>query len=224
MESITVADIIIKMDLRLNKSASQDYDAIWMEVKEEAYNKAALEWVRRQIRGKNQTQEGDEETQTRIDDLQVLLKEKVLIGKSKDDYYQTEKLPSNYLNFKRLRPYVSKGACKGIAIKSYSSEEANVDELVHPLPSFKFEETFHTTMDNRFHIYHGGDFTVDKALLVYYALPEYVTFTTNKLDKKIQFKKDVCEMIIDEAVKIIASDIESVNQKTLAQERVETNN
>lgn len=56
MESITVEQVATKIDLRLNKSASQDYDAIWMDVKEEAYNKASIEWVRRQVRGKNQTQ------------------------------------------------------------------------------------------------------------------------------------------------------------------------
>jgi hypothetical protein len=223
MESITVEQVATKIDLRLNKSASQDYDAIWMDVKEEAYNKATLEWVRRQIRGKNQTQEGDEESQSRVDDLQVLLKEEVLFGKMKKDFYETEKLPSNYLYFKRLTPVVTKGECKDLKITSHPEEEANVDILSHPIPSFKFEETFHTTMGNRFHIYHMDEFIVNKANLVYYELPKYVKFDRRYLNKTLQFKKDVCEMIIDEAVKILASDIESVNQKTLAQERVETN-
>jgi hypothetical protein len=223
MESITAEQVAIKMDLRLNKSGSQNSDAIWMQVKEEAFNKALLEWFRRQIRGKNQTQDGDEETQTRIDDLQVLLKEDGLNFKKKKLYYQSEKLPSDYFFFKRLSPIVSKDACKSVSIVSYLEKEANVDILYPTLVSFKFEETLHTLINNRVHIYHNDEFELEKLNLVYYRYPKYVSFKLKDLKQSLELKKDIAEMIIDEAVKILASDIESVNQKTLAQERVENN-
>jgi hypothetical protein len=218
---MTVRDILVKAKLRLNKAASEDYDNIWKYHAEEAFYKATLDLVRRLIRGKNQTQEGDEESTSRIDDLQVLLKSDVLLVKNKGLFAETNKLPKDYLYFKRVTPIVSKGSCSEINIASDLREEANVDKLL-AMCSFDFEETFHTIIDNRIRVYHNNDFTVNRIEFVYYRLPKKVSF--KNLDTIIEFKDDVCEMIVDEMVKIISSDIESLNQKQLAQERVETNN
>jgi hypothetical protein len=72
MNNITLQ---LKVKQRLNKLDSQDYDNIqcWQIV--EAFNKAQVEWVRRQVQGVNITKTGDEQTKVRIDDLQKLLKE-----------------------------------------------------------------------------------------------------------------------------------------------------
>jgi hypothetical protein len=222
MERImTISQVSAKMDLRLNKAASGDYDNLWSYQKEEAFTKAVNEWVRRQKRGKNLTQEGDEETRDRIDDLQVLLKTEGLSTKNKGVFNATDKLPSDYLYFKRVTPYVSKDFCEGLTIKSHLREEANVDDLKN-LPSFDFEETFHTIINNRIHIYHNKDFRINKAELTYYRKPK--TYSFKKLDSIVEFKDDICEMLVDEACKIMASDIESPNQKISADERVEKNN
>ena len=65
--------IEIKIKQRLNKLDSQDYDNIecWQIV--EAFNKAQVEWARRQLHGTNIFKEGDEGSTRRKDDLQVLL-------------------------------------------------------------------------------------------------------------------------------------------------------
>lgn len=222
MESImTISQVSAKINLRLNKGASADYDNIWNYQKEEALNKAVNEWVRRQKRGKNQTQEGDEESADRVDDLQVLLKTENLTSRNKGLFNQTNKLPSDYLFFKRLSPYVDKGSCSGVLIKSHLREEANVDDLI-TMPSFDFEETFHTLINNKIHVYHNKDFTIGKLQLTYYRKPKVYSF--KKLDTVMEFNETVCEMIVDDACKILASDIESINQKNLAQERAETAN
>lgn len=219
---MTIAQVSAKIDLRLNKGASSDYDNLWSYQKQEAFNKAVNEWVRRQYRGKNQTQEGDEESVARIDDLQILLKKDSITIRDKGLYVESNRLPSDYLYYKRVTPYVSKGNCSGVQIRSHLKEEANVDDLLPLLPSFKFEETFHTLIGNKIHLYHNKDFTVDKVELTYYRKPKVYNF--KKLSDTIEFKDDVADMIVDEACKIIASDIESLNQKVLAQERVETDN
>lgn len=222
MERImTLSQVSAKIDLRLNKGASADYDNLWSYQKEEAFNKAINEWVRRQKRGKNATQEGDEETVDRVDDLQLLLKTEVLTTRDKGLFNQTNKLPTDYLYFKRLSPLVSKGICKGVLINSRLREEANVNDLI-TLPSFDFEETFHTIINNKIHVYHNKDFTVDKVELTYYRKPKVYSF--KKLDTIVEFKDDVCELFVDDTCKILASDIESINQKVLAQERAEFNN
>jgi hypothetical protein len=216
-----ISQVSAKMDLRLNKAASADYDNIWSYQKQEAFQKAIYEWIRRQKRGKNQTQEGDEETDTRVDDLQVLLKTDSLTFRNKGLFVETNKLPEDYLYYKRLTPIVSKGACSRVRIKSHLKEEANVDSLIQ-MPSFKFEETFHTLIGNKAHVYHNNDFTVDTIEFTYYRKPKVYDF--KRLDDVVEFKDDVVEILVDEAVKIMASDLESLNQKNLAQERAETNN
>ena len=217
---MTVRDILVKFNLRLNKGASQAYDNIWKYQAEEAFYKATIDLVQRLIRGKNQTQEGDEESTARIDDLQVLLKSESLNVRNKSNYAESEKLPVDYLYFKRVTPLVSKDACSDIRITSDLREEANVDKLLN-IPSFEFEETFHTLIGNKIRVYHNNQFSVNRLELVYYRIPKKVSFSN--LDTKIEFKENLCEMIVDEAVKIRASDIESINQKQIAQERVESN-
>lgn len=213
---MTLLQISTKIDLRLNKGASSDYDNIWSYVKQEAFNKAINEWVRRQYRGTNAKQEGDEETVGKVDDLQVLLKKDNLTIRDKGVYVESNKLPSDYLYFKRLTPYVSKGNCNSVSIKSHLKEEANVDDLI-TMPSFNFEETFHTLIGNRAHVYHNKDFTVDKVELTYYRKP--IVYDFKKSNTIVEFKDDICDTLVDEACRIIASDIESLNAKALVEQR-----
>lgn len=218
---MTLTQVSTKIDIRLNKGASSDYDNIWGYIKQEAFNKAINEWVRRQYRGNNVSREGDEESTARVDDLQILLKKDNLTIRDKGLYVETNKLPSDYLYFKRLTPYVSKGNCTSVPMKSHLREEANVDDLLL-LPSFDFEETFHTLIGNKAHVYHNKDFVIDKVELTYYRKPLFYNF--KKLDTVVEFKDDICDMLVDECCKIIASDIESLNAKALAESRVENDN
>ncbi len=219
---MTISQVSAKIDLRLNKGASSDYDNLWSYQKQEAFNKAVNSWVRRQFHGKNVTQEGDEETTIRVDDLQILLKVDNITVRDKGDFYQSNRLPTDYLYYKRVTPYVSKGNCTGVKIKSHLKEEANVDDLLPTLPSFEFEETFHTLINNKVHLYTAKKFTVDKVELTYYRKPKVYNF--KKLSDNIEFKDDIADILVDEACKIIASDIESLNQKALADEREKTDN
>lgn len=219
---MTISQVSAKIDLRLNKGASSDYDNLWPYQKQEAFNKAVNSWVRRQYRGKNITQEGGEETVARVDDLQILLKSDFLTVRDKGDFVQSNRLPADYLYYKRVTPYVSSGSCNGVKIKSHLKEEANVDDLLPTLPSFEFEETFHTLINNKVHLYHYKQFAVDRLELTYYRKPKVYNF--KKLSDVIEFKDDIAEMIVDDACKILASDIESLNQKGLADEREEKDN
>lgn len=218
---MTILQAFTKIDLRMNKGASSDYDNLWGYVKEEALNKAIIEWVGRQKEGNNQRREGDEETSTKVDDLQILLKTDSLTVRDKGLYVESNKLPSDYLFFKRLTPYVTKGNCSSVYIKSHLREEANVDDLI-TLPSFEFEETFHTLIGNRAHIYHNKNFVIDKVTLTYYRKPKI--YSSKNLTEVIEFNDRICEILVDEAAKIIASDIESLNQKALTEQRSELNN
>ena len=216
-----IADVSLKINLRLNKGDTQDFTNLWKYHKADAFNKAVSDWVRRQIRGTNQTREGDEQSTARVDDLQVLLKTESLTLRDKGLYVESNKLPTDYLYYKRVTPIVNSGVCSGVRMKSHLREEANVDDILH-ICSFEFEETFHTIKGNKVNIYHNNQFVIEKAELTYYKKPKVYDFS--KLDDTIEFKDDVCEILVDEACKILASDIESFNQKGLAEQRAESNN
>src|SRR6478735_4484889 len=121
---------ILKLRTRLNKIHSSDYDNIedWAAV--EAINKAALEITRNLINGKNQTQDGAEETSFRIADLQQLLKPVSLKGSNARPQYFEAKLPKDFLWYNSLTPYVNKGSCKNKSIVSNLREQANVPILL----------------------------------------------------------------------------------------------
>lgn len=220
----TTDDVLNKYKARLNKSDSSDYDNLWLYQVEETYNKGVNEIVRRLKRGKApENQEGDEETRDRIDDLQVLLKEKIVSVGHYPLYVDTRPLPEDYLYFKRITPFATKDNCKRKRIKSYLREEANVDVLLSDWdsqPSFDFEETFHTIAGNKIRIYHNKDFDIEEALLVYYKTPRFITFRRGK-PVTLEFKDDVSEMMIDEGIKIMASDLEIGSQKSYSEERVQ---
>ena len=92
----------LKFRQRLNKIASDDYDNIecWQIV--EAFNKAQIEWCRRQLHGTNAMKEGDEMSKRRIDDLQILLTTQTLVGTTFNDFFQSNNWPTNYLEYKRV--------------------------------------------------------------------------------------------------------------------------
>ena len=95
--------LLIKLKQRLNKLDSNDYDNIecWQFI--EAFNKAQIEWCRRNLHGGNMYKEGDELSKKRIDDLQPLLIEQSLTGTQYDNYFEATNFPvDTYLEYKRV--------------------------------------------------------------------------------------------------------------------------
>jgi hypothetical protein len=219
----TTHDVVLKYQNRLNKSDSQDYDNLWWYQIEESFYKGMIETIRSLKQGKNVKQESDEETSDSVDNLQSLLKTHVLSFTNKDRHVECRKLPIDYLYFKRVSPKCNKGTCLNVQMKSYFREEANVDDLLIDFmtqPSFEMEQCFHTIAGNKIRIYHNNDFDIEEATLTYYATPIRPTFDRNK-EEVIDFKVDLIELFIDAGIRILSGDIESLNQKALADERVE---
>jgi hypothetical protein len=215
----------LKIKQRLNKLASQDYDNIgcWQII--EAFNKGQLQWVRRQIMGINQLQEAAEQSTIKIGDLQKLLTEVDLFLTIGDKYEYSQELPSNFLHHNRIEASVKKECCpEPTSIYVYLAEEANVPALLEndlTNPNFQWGETFGTYAGNKFRIYTNNEFEVYKAKLMYYRSPDKVQITgcvdpytlqESTTDVECEFKDDIAEILVDEAAKILAGDIESINQ------------
>ena len=140
------------MKERLNKLDSQDYDNIscWQIV--ESFNKAQVEWARRQLHGLNIVKEGDEQSTRRKDDLQKLLINEPLEINKKDLYYEGN-IPEDYLQWKRVDIGANKDCCDGRRMTVYLAEEGNLNQLLRDKskqPSFEWGETFATLIKGTF--------------------------------------------------------------------------
>ena len=227
--------ITYKVKERLNKLDSNDYDNIecWQIV--EAFNKAQVEWARRQLHGINQVREGDEQSTRRKDDLQVLLITETLSAVDKE-YYFKGTLPEDYLQWKRVDVFAQKDCCDKRRMTVYLAEEGNLNQLLRDKakqPNFEWAETFATLKGNNVNVYTDGVFNVQQLDLIYYRQPVKIqvqgcvdpyTNTASAANVQCEFKDDIIELIIDEAVSIIAGDIESGNQFSRGSEGAERNN
>jgi len=227
----------IKIKERLNKLASLDYDNLECWQIAEAFNKAQIEWVRRQLTGNNNYKNGDESSIRRIDDLQKLLVNVNLTGSIVEpNYFQIDSLPSNYLEFKRISIQGKTEKCSLRSFGVYLAEESDVDILLSDKlskPSFEWGETFCTLLGNKIRIYTNNEFDVINPKLNYYRKPIDVKFlncidlntnTTITADVECELKDDIVELICDEAAAILAGDIEAITQYQRNEKSAERNN
>lgn len=227
--------LVIKVKQRINKLDSQDYDNIecWQVV--EAFNKAQVEWVRRQLHGINIVKEGDEQSTRRIDDLQLLLGT-INIPFVKSDISSYADLPANYLQWKRVDVYAKKGCCDDRRMSVYLAEEGNLNQLLFDnakKPSFEWAETFATLKSNKVNVYTNNEFEISSGALTYYRQPARIevegcidpyTGVQTVTNVECEFKDDIIELLIDETASILAGDIESGNQFSRGTETAERNN
>lgn len=229
--------ILIKVQERLNKLASNDYDNIqpWQII--EAFDKGSVDWCRRNLHGLNILREGDEQSTRRIDDLQVLLTQTPLTMNNKQTYYQSANFPTNYLQWKRVSCKATSECCpdpKPMVV--YLAEAANVDQLlrdVNKQPNFEWGETFAVLSNNDLKIYTNGLFKPVDVTLYFYrqprriqiqGVPDPYTGIVPTVDVTSEFKDDLVEVFIDEAVKILAGDIEAMTQFQRMGQSTEQNN
>jgi hypothetical protein len=228
--------IVIKVKQRLNKLDSQDYDNLQTWQILEAFNKGQVDWCRRQIVGTNLLKQGDEQSRRRVDDLQVLITPAPLVLSQKALYFEAP-LPGDYFEYKKLdAKAVTKDCGAGRPLIIYQGEEVNVPSLLrddNKKPSFEWGETFATLVNNTFRIYTNDEFTLNSGEALYYRQPAYIQIAgvsdayTNAIsaaDVACEFKDDVVELLIDECAKILAGDIESMNQMQRNSQSVEQNN
>ena len=228
--------IQLKVKQRLNKLDSQDYNNIqpWMIV--EAFNKAQVDWCRRNLHGINIVKEGDEQSNRRIDDLEILLATAPLVMNNRQIYYESNNKPGDYLQWKRISAKGKTDCCPARPLVIYLAEQGNVDELLrdsNKKPDFSWGETFSTQKGGKIQIYTNGEFEVEDTQLTYYRQPRRIEIAGVKdpytgliptVDVLSELKDDLIEVIIDETAKVIAGDIESFNQMQRNSQTAENNN
>lgn len=227
--------IELKVQQRLNKLASHDYDNIeWWQIAE-AFNKVQVEWVRRQLSGNNARREGEEQTTRRVDDLEILLVEDPIKGAHKHTYFETAKLPARYLAFSRVSAVGYRDCCPPRPLVIYDVEERNIDLLnrdANTAPSFEWGEALITRIGNRLRIHTLGLFGIDQVKLTYYRMPRQISrageinLETGGIhaESTCEFKKDIAEILIDETAALLAGDLENMAQTQRGAQSAERNN
>ena len=225
----------IKIKQRLNKLASLDYDNIECWQIAEAFNKAQLEWTRRQLYGINIRKEGAEQSSGLVDDLQKLMKVELLTMIDKQIYYKADKLPDDYLHYVRTDVFAQQTCCPERRLTVYEVEEANISIILNDKnkqPNFEWAETVATRINNSLRVYTNNEFEISKCYLVYYRKPIEVQFTDCidiktgfpfTANQECEFNDDVAEVIADNAAAILAGDIESITQYQREQQNVQSN-
>lgn len=221
----TIASERMRLALeKLDTSTNANFDR---DAKEDVLNKALNDWIRRQFHGTNQYREQQEESTIRVDDLQVLLIDRSLNFTESGVYVQSEKLPSNYRYYNELTIITDSEECSNIIIPSYFVENANVNHYLADWtfsPDLNLEQCFHTLKTNCFQVYHDNKFKIKKLILSYYRNPLHISMDLDKMDDVWEWKDDVAEVIIDEAVKLLAGYTENAYQQEFSNQRVEQNN
>jgi hypothetical protein len=228
----------IKLKQRLNKLDSQDFDNIeaWQFI--EAFNKAQIEWCRRNLHGGNMYKEGDELSKKRIDDLQPLLRELSLTGTVTNTYFESNNFPvDTYLEFKTVTTDANQECCpEPRSMTVYLAEEANVSLILRdPLknPDFEWGETFCTMLNNTIRIYRNSNFNIVNPVLTYYEKPRLIqmvgavnpyTGAVSAVNVNSEFKDDLVEVMLDDTASIIAGDIENSYQQQRGTQAAERNN
>ena len=233
--------IQIKIQQRVNKLASSDFDNIHCWQICEAYNKAQVDWVRRQLVGTNVLQQGDEQSERRVDDLNVLLRTRKLDMLKRKLYYESPTLPfmtpDDYMAYKRLEVYATSECCTDPRLMVvYMVEEANVINYLtddNKKPSFEWGETIATLVGRKIRVYTNDEFEVGSTSLMYYHQPRRIavagcaniyTGETNPAEVTSEFKDDIVEVIIDDAAAILLGDIENYSNMQREQQTAEHNN
>lgn len=232
--------IQIKVKEYLNKLSSNDFENIRCWQIANAFNSYQLEWCRRTLHGLNIVKEGDEQSTSRIDDLDLLIVPTPnLTFVDKGIYFESNisDWPIDYLRFKRISLTVKKDCCdvpKRMTV--YIGEDANVDvylDDVNRRPDYKWGFTFATFTNNKINIYHNNQFSIDECNLRYYRQPKMIKIldcidetTGNVITQEVQceFTDDLIELLVAGAASQLAGNIENNYQAQRLDVDVEKNN
>lgn len=227
---------IVKLEIkqRLNKLDSNDYDNLMCWEIRDAYNKAQLEFTRRNLHGGNQYREGAEQSTTRVDDFQTLITSINMSGQNNVLYYETEDLPSNFLRHSRISATAGNDCCPQKRITVTLKEDSNVDVLLEDdtiNPNFKWSSTFATYSGDKVRVYTDDKFVIQSVELSYYRKPREISFDNcedingnlrGNVDPEL--KDDLVHLIINEAADILARDLENYDRAQSLGQKTEQNN
>lgn len=239
---IPILDLLLDLDLKLNKLASVDHQAIFNEHKIIALRQAQIKLLKKKINPNNIYQLGFDTFTKRYEDLQTLVVpyEKVLlvnIGDKLNGYSaDITTLDKKYFLPVSMYALASKGCCIDRVMDiSNIIKHADLPTTLGDsnwTPSFKYQETVAVISDNKIYLYSDlqNSFTLDSLYLSYLRYPKEMDIEGYiHLDGSSSTTVD-CELVdylrdelVDLAVQELAMSTENTNAVQYSQLRNKEN-
>jgi len=216
---MTVQDVLLKIDQRINKKATNDFDNIPVNEKVEAYNKAQLQVVTSIISPKDVLRQGAESTTRRTDDLKMLIVDEPhqLTVTKKDRYYITNSFPDDYFQYWSSESVAFTSTCKKKIIRNIEREESSIHLTLRNdtmNPSFLWAETPITLVKDKMKVWTDNKFGIKSVYLTYMIIPppiDAVGYFKENGSPSVNIDPilpdNIVEMCIDRASVIIQGDI-----------------
>lgn len=229
---IPIKRLHYKLDMKLNKNASNAHQSIPVEDKDFALREAEIKLVKKKIGSNNTYGVGFDGFKKRYQDLEFLVvpHETIVPTKTKDIIsvysFELDKLKQKFFLPVDTYTQSSRGKCKGRIV--WIEDIARHDDLSiyldskHHTPSFAYQLTFAIISDGNMYIYtedKDGIFKVDKAFVSYLRYPEKVCFGGYEdFDGSIteEVNSEFPEHLEDEIIEIAVQDLALITENQFA--------
>ena len=239
---LNVDMLLFKIDLRLNKLASNDNQSIPLEEKIIALNEAQIKLIKQKISGNSVTNQlGLDAYNKRYEDLDNLIQgyknyKLELTDKELNQWsVSLDKITPKYLFYINSYITADKEICKNkiIWINKDLAKHGDLGMLLkndNYKPSFEYEETFNMINNNLFHIYTDGTFTPKELNILYIKQPNYINkegYTmiddTTSITCNCELQEHLEDELLDLTVQNLAMYTENTAAMQTAQYRIQTN-
>jgi hypothetical protein len=184
---IKTIQLLYKLDLKLNKVATEAHQAIPLEDKILALNEAQLRLIKTKVSPTNELKAGMDSFKKRYHDLENLAVdgEEAVATKRDDKVYDTYEIDLTQLKQKFMFHLSSVGLCSR---EQCSGRPVFVERLIkhgdeyifvtNPFwqPSFEYQATIGKISDNKLILYTDGTFSVDTVIVSYLRYPAHIDY------------------------------------------------
>lgn len=223
---ILTQQLLYKLDLRLNKKASNEHQSIPLEDKILALNEAQIKLIKKKVGTNNIYNLGLDSFKKRYEDLQILIVqfEKLSVTPTHDIYdaWQSDLTTLKYKFMFPLDMYAlaHRGECKDRVIYlAKLVKHGDISTLMantHYVPSFEWQESFAVISGNQIITYTDGTFNIDNFNLSYIRYPQkidnigYVNFDgTASVNQDCELPDYLEDELLDLAILELAMDTEN---------------
>lgn len=240
---ISVLSLLYKIDLRLNKLATNDHQAIPVENKIIALNAAQIKLIKQKLGENNIYKEGLDAFKKRYEDLQHLVEPfaphplpLTLVDPQLNKWSASLlDLEPSYMFYLDSYVMADKGVCQGhiLYVNRDLTKHADITVLLanNTLnPSFEYQETFCTVSSDQYETYGDGTFIPTKAYISYLRYPVYIDALgyinmegTSSTQVDCELAAYLEDELVDLAIQDLAMSIEDMPAAQASQQRKNEN-
>lgn len=240
---ISVISLLYKIDLRLNKLATNEHQEIPVENKIFALNSAQIKLLKLKLDENNVYKAGFDSFKKRYEDLQVLIEpfqphplELKLTDPQLNKWSaDITTLTPKYMFYVDSYVMANKGVCNDhvVYVNKDLTKHADITVILannNVNPSFEYQETFCTISSNNYEVYTDGSFDFTKAYISYMRYPKKIDFAgyidqdnNPSVTQDSELPDYLEDELVDFAIQELAMSTENASAAQSSQQRILTN-